>query len=172
MLGAPLAALPQKLLAEVVGFLIETVIVVGVAWHFAAGHYEAKIVSERAAVAAAAAAEAASAAQVTNQRLVDQAKESHVAHEQANAARADADAAGRARDALRVQLDAFVHRHHAAGDPAATAGGAPADDPIGVLADVLQRADARAGLLAELADQRGIAGALCERDYDALAVTP
>ena len=41
------------------------------------------------------------------------------------------------------------------------------DDPIGVLAHVLGRADERAGVLADLADRRAIAGAACERAYDA-----
>lgn len=40
------------------------------------------------------------------------------------------------------------------------------DDPIGVLAYVLGRADARAGELADVAEQRGIAGRACEREYD------
>lgn len=39
-------------------------------------------------------------------------------------------------------------------------------DPIGVLADVLGRADTRAGILADIADRRGIAGRACEREYD------
>lgn len=47
----------------------------------------------------------------------------------------------------------------------------PADDPIGVLAHVLGRADERASILAELADRRGIAGRACERAYDALTAT-
>lgn len=41
------------------------------------------------------------------------------------------------------------------------------DDPIGVLAHVLGRADERAGILADIADRRAIAGAACERAYDA-----
>lgn len=43
-----------------------------------------------------------------------------------------------------------------------------AGDPIGVLADVLGRADRRAGILADLADRRGLAGRSCEREYDTL----
>lgn len=45
--------------------------------------------------------------------------------------------------------------------------GPTTDDPIGVLAHVLGRADARAGLLADIAEQRYIAGRACEREYDA-----
>lgn len=44
----------------------------------------------------------------------------------------------------------------------------PTDDPIGVLADVLGRADQRASVLADIADQRGIAGRACERAYQVM----
>jgi hypothetical protein len=37
-----------------------------------------------------------------------------------------------------------------------------------LLADLFGRADERAGELAKIADERGIAGQQCERDYDAL----
>ncbi|WP_441616160.1 MULTISPECIES: DUF2514 family protein [unclassified Cupriavidus] len=40
--------------------------------------------------------------------------------------------------------------------------------PIGTLADVLSRADQRAGILAGYADVAGIAGQACERAYDSL----
>ena len=43
--------------------------------------------------------------------------------------------------------------------------GPSTDDAIGVLAYVLGRADARAGELADVAEQRGIAGRACERAY-------
>jgi hypothetical protein len=76
-----------------------------------------------------------------------------------------------ARDAAAGRLQQRVAALVAASRQAA-AGSAPVqsrpstDDPIGVLADVLSRADARAGLLATVADERGIAGKLCEREYD------
>ncbi|MDM0116940.1 DUF2514 family protein [Variovorax sp. J22R133] len=41
-------------------------------------------------------------------------------------------------------------------------------DPIGVFAELLGRADARTGKLAEIADRARVAGLLCERSYDAL----
>lgn len=75
--------------------------------------------------------------------------------------RADLDAAGRD---LRVRLGAAV----AAARAAAAAGSAPAGDPIGVLADVLVRADDRAAILAAYADSARVAGLACERSYDAL----
>lgn len=55
--------------------------------------------------------------------------------------------------------------------PATADLGTPAGDPIGVLADVLGRADERAGILADLADRRYIAGRACEREYDKLRDT-
>lgn len=51
-------------------------------------------------------------------------------------------------------------------NPAAADLGTPAGDPIGVLADVLGRADERAGILADIADRRYIAGRACELEYD------
>lgn len=47
-------------------------------------------------------------------------------------------------------------------------GGTPTKDPAGVLADVLGSVDARAGILAKLADDSRIAGQACERSYDSL----
>ncbi|WP_205191608.1 DUF2514 family protein [Burkholderia sp. LMG 13014] len=80
-------------------------------------------------------------------------------------ARADAAAAASAADGLRKQVAVYVER---ARNPAAPAGSTPAGDPIGMLADVLGRADQRAGELAEYADRARIAGQQCERDYDTL----
>jgi len=81
--------------------------------------------------------------------------------------RATADAAANASDAagLRRQLANYTAsvRHSTA-----VCASAPAGDPIGVLADVLSRADERAGKLAQFADAAHIAGLACERSYDAL----
>ncbi len=85
------------------------------------------------------------------------------------AARADADDARRAGDRLQQRVAALVaSARGAAAHPGAEPAVAPAGDPIGVLADVLGRADKRAGILAEYADAARVAGASCERDYDAL----
>lgn len=75
--------------------------------------------------------------------------------------RADADAAGRD---LRVRLATAV----AAARAAPAGGSEAAGDPIGVLADVFQRADDRAAVLADFADRSRVAGLACERSYDAL----
>lgn len=47
----------------------------------------------------------------------------------------------------------------------------PADDAAGMLADVLGRCVARVRLLATVADERGAAGATCERLYDSLSTS-
>lgn len=74
----------------------------------------------------------------------------------------------RARDELQHRLAAAV----AAARAASAAGGPPAGDPIGVFADVLSRADERAGVLAAYADRARAAGSACERAYDALTGPP
>lgn len=53
-------------------------------------------------------------------------------------------------------------------NPTATQPGAPAAEPSVVLANVLGRADARAGELAAAYDRSRAAGLACERAYDAL----
>ena len=84
---------------------------------------------------------------------------------------ADRDRALTSERSLRKQLDAIAQRYRAlvaAGADSPAAGQQPpAGDPIGVLADVLGRADRRAGVLAAFADAAHAAGLACERDYDA-----
>lgn len=84
--------------------------------------------------------------------------------ERADRAIADA-AAGRLRE--RVQALVAAARY-ASRNPSPTLGGAPASDPVGVLADVLGRCETRVRFLAGVADERGRAGELCVRAYDAL----
>lgn len=98
-----------------------------------------------------------------------QEENAHETQTQLTAARADADDARRAGDRLQQRVAALVaaaraSAAHSGAEPAV----APAGDAIGVLADVFSRADKRAGILAEYADAARIAGAGCERDYDAL----
>ncbi|KVL94326.1 DUF2514 family protein [Burkholderia stagnalis] len=80
-------------------------------------------------------------------------------------ARVDADAAASAADGLRRQVVALVADVRRS---AASTGGSSAGDALDLLADVFGRADTRAGELAKIADERGIAGQQCERSYDAL----
>lgn len=75
-----------------------------------------------------------------------------------------------AADGLRAAVAGAARRARASACAAASSPGEPDSDPIGVLADVLGRADQRAGVLAEHADRLRIAGSACERSYDALTV--
>ncbi|WP_339091854.1 DUF2514 family protein [Variovorax paradoxus] len=85
------------------------------------------------------------------------------------AARVDADRAGDAARQLQQQLAAYRAAVRAASAaPAAAAGGPPAADPLDLLADLFGRADARAGEMARIADERGAAGTICERHADAV----
>ncbi len=83
---------------------------------------------------------------------------------------ADRDRARAAEHRLRDQLATLVQRYRADGTPSANPAAAgqqpPAGDAIGVLADMLGRADQRAGILADAADRAHAAGLACERDYD------
>lgn len=88
-------------------------------------------------------------------------------------AMADAAAARDAGQRLRAQLTAITSRGgQAASHPSPAAASPPAGDPIGVLADVLERADRRAEILAAHADASRSAGLACERAYDALTAPP
>ncbi len=80
------------------------------------------------------------------------------------AATVDRVASQRLRDA--AQDLAAIARSRCASSPAVT-GSEAGGDPIGVLADVLGRADQRAGELAAIADSSRIRGLACEAQYDA-----
>ena len=86
-------------------------------------------------------------------------------------ARAESDALA-ARDAADGVLEQAKRLAARAGkcpsNPAATQSGAPAAEPSVVLADVLGRADARAGELARAYDRARTAGLACERAYFSL----
>lgn len=89
------------------------------------------------------------------------------AAKQRDQARADAAAATHAAGRLRRRVAELVAGAGVRNSAAAT-GGAAAIDPLDLLADVLGRADERAGALAEYADRARIAGSQCERSYAAL----
>ena len=91
------------------------------------------------------------------------------AQEQIDRARADAARAARAADGLRAAAQAAARACRGAGEGAAAAeGGASAADAGLVFADVLGGMDARGRELAALADERGAAGAACERAHESL----
>lgn len=78
-----------------------------------------------------------------------------------------------ARDAAalpdsRLQQPAIRYIRRACANPAPAAGSPPTADPIMVFADVLGRIEQRSDELARLAGERGNAGTICQRSYDAL----
>ena len=84
----------------------------------------------------------------------------------------DLAAAERVADGLRGQLRTIARgyaglRDKAASDAAAAANLAPASAAVGVLVDLYERCDSRAGKVADFADRSYAAGQRCERDYDA-----
>lgn len=168
MIGAALSALPQRLLAEAVGLMVEVALVAGVSYHYTSAYYEARIQREHDAQAAVAAAAAASSATETARRVNAQQEIAYAAQTQAARATADAAAAGRARDALRVQLASYIHSRSGSADTPASSGSAPAGDPIGLLGRMFSESDERAGTLASALDASRTAGSACERSYDAL----
>lgn len=120
------------------------------------------------AAALAAASEAARAEE--QRRTAEQRGIANAAAKERDQAMADARAAGAVAGRLRQRVaELAVSR---ASHPAAASRGETAGDPLEVLADVLERADRRAGILAEYADAARIAGQACERAYDTLTATP
>lgn len=100
----------------------------------------------------------------TAQKEALDAAEQTAARARADLAIADA-AAGRLRDRVAALVAAA---RQAAANPAPGAGSPAAADAAGMLADVLGRCITRVRVLAAVADERGTAGQLCERSYDAL----
>jgi len=129
---------------------------------------EAQLQHERAAVALAGAQAASAAAAETDRRTAATLENVNAALQTTQRLAAAAAAATADRSAFSLQLDAYARAHAGAGNPVAASGGAPAADAVVVLARLLDRMDARATDLAQLADQRGAAGAACERQYDSL----
>ncbi|MDR6500301.1 hypothetical protein J2785_003457 [Burkholderia ambifaria] len=102
-----------------------------------------------------------------DRRLAKQQEIATDAAKERDQAVADAAAADGAADGLRKQVAALIADARRAG---ASAGGPTAGGALDLLADVLGRTDDRAGELAKIADERGVAGRQCERSYDALMV--
>jgi hypothetical protein len=118
---------------------------------------------------AAALSEAQANAEETLRRMERQRESQHAQDKELAAARRDAAAARQSAAGLRQWADdQAAAARRTSGDSAARVDGQAAADPAGMLADVLRRADERAGILAEYADRARIAGQQCERDYDAL----
>ncbi|MFH7526486.1 DUF2514 domain-containing protein [Aeromonas sp. A3] len=91
------------------------------------------------------------------------------AQEQIAQAQADAAAAGVESGRLREQARRLAARaSQCASNSGATQGSPAAEQPAVVLADLLSRADERAGELAAAYDRARASGLACERAYDSL----
>ncbi|RQZ58034.1 DUF2514 family protein [Burkholderia cepacia] len=141
---------------------------------FSAGAYVVHAISSReiAGMRADAAKDRAMAVEAARneeqRRTAAQSEIAKDANKQRTDALADAFAARAAAGSLQQRVDQLVA---AARHSAAATGSPAAGDALDLLADVLSRADQRAGDLAEYADRARIAGQQCERDYDALTST-
>ncbi|UZZ12465.1 DUF2514 domain-containing protein [Ectopseudomonas mendocina] len=91
------------------------------------------------------------------------------AQQQLAAARGDAERAGSALERLQQRLTAAEQRSRDAGNSITSQLGQAAEDAARVRADMLGRLGEAVRLYAEIADQRGIAGAACEKAYEGLA---
>lgn len=131
-----------------------------------AARVEAVRQAEHARAAAVAASAIAANQAESNRRIAATQETVRVTIQHAAAVAADASAAAGELDGLRHDLAAV--RRAAAVNPAASSAGAPASDTTVVLAQLLELAADRAQGLAQLADQRGVAGVACERQYDSL----
>jgi hypothetical protein len=123
---------------------------------------------DQAATAAAVVAQQKEDATISARRVQNLSEIAHDATVQADRARAAAATADRSRDALRVQLDAFVREHARPADPAASAAGQADGVALGVLAKLFREADDFAGEVAADADASRVAGSACEAAYGQL----
>ncbi|MFR9719882.1 DUF2514 family protein [Aeromonas diversa] len=95
-------------------------------------------------------------------------------HAQTQIAQAQADAAAAGVESGRVREQArrlAARASQCAGNPSVAQGGPATRQPAMVLADLLSRADERAGELAAAYDRARAAGLACERAYDSLSAT-
>jgi hypothetical protein len=134
---------------------------------------QAKWGAETKRLQAAAINEAAANARESLRRIEKQ-QENQLAQDRKLAqARADAGRNDAAAGQLRAQLaDTARQWRDALDHPATGRECEAAGDAISVLADVLGRADRRAGVLAAYADAAHAAGLKCEADYQALTPAP
>ncbi|MFN9115364.1 MAG: DUF2514 family protein, partial [Bacteroidota bacterium] len=94
----------------------------------------------------------------------------HANTEKLAATQADAAAARVAADRLRDKLARITAAsRERSTNPSAAAASPPAEDTTFLLADLLRRADERAGELAEFADRAHAAGQICEASYEAVS---
>ncbi len=128
----------------------------------------AELMSQQAEAAQAREAALSESITETERRLVAQKGIVHEARKQAEKSRADAVAAAAAADRLRARLAAITSSARPV-DSAASSGGPSAAESARVLAELLARADDRAGILARHADEARAAALACQRAYESLS---
>lgn len=106
--------------------------------------------------------------QENQRRQVATEKADAEALERQAAARGDAERAGSALERIKLRLAAAEQRSRDAGNAITAQLGQTAEDAARVRADLFGRIGAAAQLYAAVADDRGIRGSACERQYDSL----
>lgn len=91
------------------------------------------------------------------------------AEQQLEAARADAADAGSALERLKLRLAAAERRSRDAGNSITAQLSQAAENAARMRVDMLSRLGEAVRLYAAIADERGVAGAACEKAYDGLA---
>lgn len=104
--------------------------------------------------------------QENQRRQAETEKADAEAQEQLAAARTDAERAGSALERLQQRLATAEQRSRDAGNAITAQLGQAAEDDARVRADVFGRIGTAAQLYAAVADERGIAGATCEKAWD------
>ena len=135
----------------------------GLAWW---GHtrYQAGAEAVRAEWAASDARQAEKARLLARERAGAIERIDHAAVNETRAVRAAADRAGVAGDGLRIRVQPVAARC----DAGPASNGETAPSPGDLLTDVLGRLEEAGRELAAIADERGTAGAACERAFDAV----
>lgn len=155
-----------KLWLQVAGLAALVLLGFGVGWSWQGSRWESKYIALGAEYAEARAAAERQARSEETRRAAAVEGIRRDAKNQIEQAQADATAADATADSLRHQLAERTRR--ATQGAGACPRGSPTTATLLVYAELLDRADARAGELAAEADRRRLAGLACEAQYDSL----
>lgn len=155
-----------KLWLQAAGLIGLVLLGFGVGWSWQGSRWESRYIALGAEYAEARAAAERQARSEETRRAAAVEGIRRDAKQQIEQAEADADAADATADSLRQQLAERTRR--ATQGAGACPGGSPTTTTLLVYAELLDRADARAGELAAEADRRRVAALACEAQYDSL----